>query len=434
MFFFGQREQQKVEHQAPDHQFIQAMDDLNAIKQHTAFISFSPEGIIEDANELFLSTMGYQLKEIVGQHHRIFCKSAYAASPEYTAFWRNLASGNAMHATFCRLHRNGAELFLESSYFPVKDVFGKVSKIIKIASDVTEMHTRMTNTEAVYSAIDRSMAIIEFTPDGKIVSANANFLQVMGYRLEQIVGQAHRMFCGEEFYRQHPHFWRDIGSGQFQSGRFLRFDSRGKEIWLEATYNPVFNDVGQVVKVVKFASDITARVQATMQAVELAAATSEQTSQIAGNAVSVLHEAVDTSHKIADQVRNASQLGGQLMSQSKNINDIVVTIRGIADQTNLLALNAAIEAARAGDAGRGFAVVADEVRKLAARTAEATAEISRVVQNNTGLISQIDSELNSITGIALHGEESINTVASGLEDVGAGVSRFVTMVEQLKSQ
>jgi len=170
-----------------------------------------------------------------------------------------------------------------------------------------------------------------------------------------------------------------------------------------------------------------------MEAVELAAATSEETSQIAANAVAVLHDAVETSHQIADQVKNASELGGQLMAQSKSINDIVITIRGIADQTNLLALNAAIEAARAGDAGRGFAVVADEVRKLAGRTAEATAEISRVVQNNTGLIAKIDNELGSITGIALHGEESINSVASGLEDVGAGVSRFVEMVEKLRA-
>jgi methyl-accepting chemotaxis protein len=277
------------------------------------------------------------------------------------------------------------------------------------------------------------MAVIEFLPDGQVLTANNNFLTVMNYRLEQVAGKHHRMFCDDEFYRNNNNFWRDLSSGQFKSGRFKRLDSRGNVIWLEASYNPIFDEQGHVYKIIKFASDITERVNATMQAVELAAATSEQTSQIASNAVVVLHDAVETSHQIAKQVQNASTLGGQLMAQSKNINDIVVTIRGIADQTNLLALNAAIEAARAGDAGRGFAVVADEVRKLASRTAEATAEITKVVQNNTGLISQIDGELSSITGIALHGEESINSVASGLEDVGSGVSRFVEMVERLKA-
>ncbi|WP_231872565.1 methyl-accepting chemotaxis protein [Marinomonas gallaica] len=164
----------------------------------------------------------------------------------------------------------------------------------------------------------------------------------------------------------------------------------------------------------------------------MAAATSEQTSQITTNAVQVLSEAVQTSQNIAAQVTDATNVGNQLMTQFKNIADIVVTIRSIADQTNLLALNAAIEAARAGEAGRGFSVVADEVRQLASNTSDATSEISKVVELNHQLIQRIDSALTSVSGIAMHGEESIAHVSKGLEEVKDGVEQFVQMVEAMR--
>ncbi|MCW8355547.1 methyl-accepting chemotaxis protein [Marinomonas pontica] len=153
---------------------------------------------------------------------------------------------------------------------------------------------------------------------------------------------------------------------------------------------------------------------------------------MSANAVDILNTSVQTSNEIADKVKDAAEIGDLLKSQSKSISDIVVTIRSIADQTNLLALNAAIEAARAGDAGRGFSVVADEVRKLASNTATATAEIGDVVEKNHNLITEMDDMLRSVTGIALHGQESINEVSRGLTEITSGVSRFVEMVEKMK--
>lgn len=433
MLFFNQRERQQGAATGPSAEQLSCLAELQAIKECTAYIAFTPDGNILDANSLLLDCMGYNYGEVVGKHHRIFCPQNYTASPEYRAFWHTLASGKSISGTFLRVRKDGQAVHLQASYFPVLRSDGSVEKVVKLAADVTSMQQRMQTKEAIYEAIDKSMAVIEFLPDGTILTANANFLTTMGYRLEQIVGKHHRMFCNDEFYQKHPTFWRELAAGDFKTGRFERLSAQRETVWLEASYNPIYDADGHVYKVIKFAANITERVHSAMEAIHLAAATSEQTSQIANNAVAVLHEAVETSHHIADQVKRASALGGQLMDQSKNINDIVVTIRGIADQTNLLALNAAIEAARAGDAGRGFAVVADEVRKLAARTAEATTEIAKVVHNNTGLIHNIDEELGAITGTALHGEESINNVASGLQDVSVGVSRFVEMVERLKT-
>lgn len=413
-------------------QQVQAQTELDAIKQSNAYISFTPDGAILDANDMFLDLMGFSLAEIVGKHHRIFCEDEYTRSSEYRAFWDRLKSGQSFSGSFLRFKKNRQSVYLEASYIPVKSADGKVVKIIKIASDVTEATQQLQNTNSILSALDRSLAVIEFTPDGTVLTANRNFLHAMHYELNQIKGKHHKMFCEEGFYREYPNFWGQLASGEHFSGRFKRLDGNGNIIWLEATYNPIFDEKGKVYKVIKFASDITERVNIAMNAVELAAATSEETSQVAANAVGILNASVKTSADIAERVHQATETGNQLKEQSKNISDIVVTIRSIADQTNLLALNAAIEAARAGDAGRGFSVVADEVRKLASNTAEATAEIAQVVERNHLLINEMDNMLGSVSGIALHGKESINEVSTGLNEITQGVQRFVEMVDKMK--
>jgi methyl-accepting chemotaxis protein len=410
----------------------QLENELNAIRSNIAYISFSPDGDILDANKIFLEATGYSYTEVVGRHHRMFCEEAYSKSPDYLQFWQKLACGQPQSGTFLRRRKTGEDLYLQASYFPVQDDSGKISKVIKIACDVTRDQQLLRDKNAILTALDKSLAVIEFSPDGHILTANQNFLDTMHYRLEQISGQHHKIFCFDDFYRNNPNFWQRLSEGQLFSGRFQRKDAHGNSIWLEATYNPIRDERGQVCKVIKFASDISARVNAARQAVEMAAATSEETSQITENAVKVLSEAVTTSMKIASQVQQAASNGAQLSQQAKNISDIVTTIRAIAEQTNLLALNAAIEAARAGDSGRGFAVVADEVRKLAGRTADATAEIAKVVHTNTELIKTIDQQLSDISGIAEHGQHSVENVAAGIKDVGHGVANFVAVVEKLK--
>ncbi|AXB01830.1 MULTISPECIES: PAS domain-containing methyl-accepting chemotaxis protein [Aeromonas] len=406
---------------------------IEAIKAGAATVIFSPEGIIQEASTPFLALMGYGAAELIGQPHSQLCPRAWGESGDYRQFWRRLAQGEVQSGTFERVNRQGETRWLEATYFPVKHQ-GRVTRVLKMASDVTEQHLRLERLEGLTEALDRSRAMIEFTPNGDILHANANFLSVMGYTLGEIAGRHHRIFCDEAFLREQPRFWEELARGQFKSGLFMRHDSRGQAVWLEATYNPIRDGSGKVVRVVKFASDITARIEqnhATREAARLAHSTAQETLHSAEEGAGLLRAVVQTSSLIASQVDEAIALIGQLNEQSRSIEAIVSTISAIADQTNLLALNAAIEAARAGEQGRGFAVVADEVRQLAARTSLSTDEIARVVQKNRELTARVTDDMAGVAGSAELGKQQIAGVDKLMSEIHQEADRVSQTVSAL---
>ncbi|MGL6431155.1 MULTISPECIES: methyl-accepting chemotaxis protein [Aeromonas] len=406
---------------------------IEAIKAGAATVIFSPEGIIQEASTPFLALMGYGAAELIGQPHSQLCPRAWGESGDYRQFWRRLAQGEVQSGTFERVNRQGETRWLEATYFPVKHQ-GRVTRVFKIASDVTEQHQRLERLEALTEALDRSRAMIEFTPSGDILHANANFLSVMGYTLSEIAGRHHRIFCDEAFLREQPRFWEELARGQFKSGLFMRHNSRGQAVWLEATYNPIRDGSGKVVRVVKFASDITARIEqnhATREAARLAHSTAQETLHSAEEGAGLLRAVVQTSSLIASQVDEAIALIGQLNEQSRSIEAIVSTISAIADQTNLLALNAAIEAARAGEQGRGFAVVADEVRQLAARTSLSTDEIAKVVQKNRELTARVTDDMAGVAGSAELGKQQIAGVDKLMSEIHQEADRVSQTVSAL---
>lgn len=406
---------------------------IEAIKAGAATVIFSPEGIIQEVSTPFLALMGYGAAELIGQPHSQLCPRAWGESGDYRQFWRRLAQGEVQSGTFERVNRQGETRWLEATYFPVKHQ-GRVTRVFKMASDVTEQHLRLERLEGLTEALDRSRAMIEFTPNGDILHANANFLSVMGYTLGEIAGRHHRIFCDETFLREQPRFWEELARGQFKSGLFMRHNSRGQAVWLEATYNPIRDGSGKVVRVVKFASDITARIEqnhATREAARLAHSTAQETLHSAEEGAGLLRAVVQTSSLIASQVDEAIALIGQLNEQSRSIEAIVSTISAIADQTNLLALNAAIEAARAGEQGRGFAVVADEVRQLAARTSLSTDEIAKVVQKNRELTARVTDDMAGVAGSAELGKQQIAGVDKLMSEIHQEADRVSQTVSAL---
>ena len=407
---------------------------VEAIDRSTARIEFTPEGVVVAVNPCFLEALQYRADEVVGQHHRMFCPPEMVGSPAYREHWERLRRGEFVSGRFKRIAKGGATVWLQATYNPIYGAQREVVGVVKLATDITAQVEAEEAERGMLAAINRSMATIEFAVDGTILAANDNFLRTVGYAASEIVGRHHRMFCDNETTgsQEYAGFWSRLGRGEFVSGQFRRLGKGGREVWLEATYNPIFAADGKVSRVVKFATDITERVQRVAQEVANAdealqiahsnAAFSEQGSKVIVAAAAKMRE-------ISDVANGAAHTIEELGAQSQQITSIVQTIREIADQTNLLALNAAIEAARAGEQGRGFAVVADEVRKLAERTSNATAEIS-------GMIGKVqDGTRSAIAGMGTMRETAAESVSlaseagAAIESIRDGASRVVDVVE-----
>ena len=237
---------------------------LAAIGKAQAVIEFALDGTILTANENFLNTLGYRLDEIKGQHHGMFVDQTYRTSMEYRMFWDKLGRGEYDSGQYKRLAKGGREIWIQASYNPIYDMNGKPFKVVKYAADVTAQRMQSADHSGQLAAISKAQAVIEFSLDGKVLTANDNFLKTLGYTREEVFGQHHRMFVDPEYRdsSQYRAFWEKLGRGEYDSGQYKRFGKNNREVWIQASYNPIFDMNGKPFKVVKYATDVTDQVRA----------------------------------------------------------------------------------------------------------------------------------------------------------------------------
>jgi len=237
-----------------------AKAEMDAIGRSQAVIEFKMDGTIITANKNFLDALGYSLDEITGKHHSMFVPAEERDGAAYRAFWAALNRGEFQAAEFKRIAKGGREIWIEASYNPVTDAAGKPVKVVKIATDITDKKLRGMADASKLAAVDRAQAMIEFRLDGTIVNANANFLGALGYSLAEIQGKHHSMFmpAAERDSAAYREFWAALNRGELQAGEFKRIGKGGREVWILASYNPVMDDTGKPIGVVKFATDVTA--------------------------------------------------------------------------------------------------------------------------------------------------------------------------------
>lgn len=401
---------------------------LSALHRVQAVIEFNLDGTVITANENFCSALGYELDEIRGKHHRTFCDPSYAASAEYEAFWAKLRRGEYESAVYRRLGKGGREIWIQASYNPVFDAAGKLDRVVKFATDITKQQNRTAELDGKLAAVDKAQAVIEFQLDGTIITANDNFCATVGYGLDEIRGKHHRMFCEPNYVASadYQDFWAKLRRGEFDSAVYRRLGKGGKEIWIQASYNPIFDAAGRPYKVVKFATDITAQRQeqaelsALMEEVQVVmggVAAGDLThlmrnryreglepikvsinaaieklrdlvAQINGAASSITSTASDIAEGNANLNKRTQEQSSALQETASSLEEMTATVKqnaSNATQANQLAAGAR------DTAGKGGQVVSSAVQAMGAIT-----ESSKKVADIIGVIEQIAFQTNML--------------------------------------
>uniref|UniRef100_Q07SD7 Methyl-accepting chemotaxis sensory transducer with Pas/Pac sensor n=1 Tax=Rhodopseudomonas palustris (strain BisA53) TaxID=316055 RepID=Q07SD7_RHOP5 len=396
-----------------------------AINESYAYIEFDPTGHVLSANPNFLNLLGYQLDEIKGRHHRTFVDAAESGSPKYAQFWSDLNAGKAFNDVFKRITKTGGELWIQAVYSAVKDEVGRVVKVVKIATDVTQQRLSAADFEGQIAAIGKAQAVIEFGMDGKILSANENFCQTLGYALAEIKGQHHSLFV-DPVHRQsveYRMFWDKLARGEYDAGQYKRIAKGGGEVWIQASYNPILDLNGKPFKVVKYATDVTAQVRAT----EVLKAAVQQTQDVVTAA-----KANDLRHRIPLEGKT-----GEIAQLCEGVNGLLDTMSGMISEISETAHTLTTAAREIATGNTDLSQRTEEQAASLEETAASMEQLTNTVRQNAENAQQANKLTSSASEVAIKGgavvAEVVHTM-DGITQASRKIADIIGVIDEIAFQ
>ncbi len=398
---------------------------LEAINKAQAVIEFSPDGKIQNANENFLKTLGYTLDEIKGQHHSMFVDPVLRAGPEYKAFWDKLRRGEHDAGQYKRIGKGGKEVWIQASYNPILGADGKAFKVVKYATDITEEKLRNADYEGQIAAIGKAQAVIEFSPDGKILNANENFLTTLGYSLGEIKGQHHSMFVEPGFRQsaEYRMFWEKLGRGEYDAGQYKRIGKDGREVWIQASYNPILDASGKPFKVVKYATDVTAQVRAS-QALEQAV---QQTQAVVKAA-----EANDLTQRIPMDGKT-----GEIAALCNGVNGLIETMGAVVKKIKTAAREVSNASAEISTSTTDLSQRTEEQAASLEETSASMEEMSSTVKRNADNAQAANQSAGETREVADRGGQVVAKAVDAMariEESSGKISDIIGVIDEIARQ
>jgi methyl-accepting chemotaxis protein len=402
-----------------------------ALNRVQAVIEFDLHGIILHANDNFLKTLGYTLDEVRGQHHRMFCAPAYADSIAYRQFWEKLGRGEFDHGEYQRVGRGGREVWINASYNPVLDAAGKPYKVIKFATDITASRQQNAEYEGKVRAVDRAQAVIEFDLSGHVLFANQNFLDTVGYRLDEIQGKHHRMFCEDAYSAtsEYRDFWAKLNRGEFDAGRYKRVGKGGRAVWIQATYNPIFDGAGRLHKVIKFATDVTAQVELEDQVRRRAESDQRKVEAL----LKVVNQAAAGDLTGAIEIAGNEPIDQLATGIKRMMDDLRAVIGKVVDSVGGFSASSQDIAGRANTVASGAQLLGATVEEMNASIEELTASINSIADNSRSadnLAKDTQQEAERGAKAIARSIESMELINKSSEDI----SEIIKVIGEIASQ